>query len=139
MSYSTPMYDYDTGVNNLTTQKGLSDIAQTYGRFLSQERFRRGNEDRGRQFHESFPRVGRSMNRRGIYDSGIRREAQQKLAEDFQRQGDRARWDFGAETQGQDIQGALGDAAFQQALFDLASQYQKSRATGFDPFAGLGF
>lgn len=136
-NYSTPSYSYGVQANNLTTNKGLTDIAQNYGRFLSQERFRRGLDDGQRQFKENFPGIGRSYNRRGLYHSGLRREAQTNEAQDFQRQTDRYRQDFGASEAQFEQQKAFRDAQYQQALLGLYEQLQQQRAAGFNPFASI--
>ena len=136
-TYSTPTYDYGRQANTLTTNKGMTDIAQNYGRFLGQERFRRGLDDGQRQFKENFPTIGRSFNQRGLYHSGLRREAQTNEAQDFQRQTDRYRQDFAAEENMFQQQQALQDAQYQQALLSLYEQMQQQRAASFDPFASV--
>lgn len=135
--YGTPTYNYGRQANSLTTNKGLQDIAQNYGRFLSQERFRRGNQDAQRQFQKQFPKIGRSYNRRGLYHSGLRKGAQREEAQDFQRQGDRYRWDYTQDQAFGQQQQALRDAQYQQAMLGLFEEMQGQRAAGYDPFAAI--
>ena len=137
MAYSTPQYDYTKSTNSATLNKGLQDISQNYGRFLSQERFRRGLGDANRQFKDQFPRVARNFNSRGIYDSGLRREAQQKNAQDYQRQTDRYRYDYAAEQNADQQAQGLRDAAYQNQLAALFEEFKRQQAAGFDPFANI--
>jgi len=135
MAYATPTYDYGREANRLTLDKGIQDVTQDYGRFLSQERFRRGMSDANRQFKDRFPNIARGYNRRGMYNSGIRRGAQQQEAQEFQRQTDRFRQDYAAEQQLQEQLRAFGDARHQMSLNDLFENMQRQRAAGYDPFA----
>lgn len=138
MAYSTPTYDYGRQANTLTTNKGLQDIAQNYGRFLSQERFRRGLSDGERTFKQNvFPQIGRQYNRRGLYHSGLRQGAQRESAQDFQRQTDRFRQDYGQEQAMMEQQQAFRDTQYQQALLALYEDMQRQRAAGYDPFATI--
>lgn len=138
MAYGTPTYDYGRQANTLTQNKGLTDIAQNYGRFLSQERFRRGTSDANRMFkQERFPRIGRNFNRRGLFHSGLRKQAQTDEAQDFQRQTDRFRQDYGAEQAAFEQSQAFRDAGYQQALLSLYEEMQKARAGGYDPYAAI--
>jgi hypothetical protein len=137
MAYETPGYNYASQTNALAQNKGLSDVANNYGRFLSQERFRRQGEDAGNQFRRNMPKVGGSYNRRGIYNSGLRREGQRRYAGDYQRDVNRMGYDQAAEAQQFDMVQTQSDAAYQQALNDLYNQYQYSRAAGYDPFAAV--
>ena len=136
--FQTPTYDYGSAANRLTTSKGLDDIAQTYGRFLSQERHRRTMGDANRQFKREFPKVGSSFNARGLYDSGLRREGQQRYAQDYQRFNDRQNYDYGVQQAASAQSDVLRNAQYQQALLGLYEQMQKQRAAGYDPFAALG-
>lgn len=138
MAYSTPTYDFGRQTNDLTTTKGLQDNAQEFGRFLSQERFRRGQSEANRVFQERFPKIGSSFNSRGLYHSGLRREGQRKEAEAFQRGTDNARFEQGAAETQMDMQQTMRDQQYQLALQSLVEQLQKARATTFDPFASIG-
>lgn len=138
MAYQTPTYDYGSATNRLTLDKGLQDVMQNYGRYLGQERFRRGMSDAQRMFKQQFPGIGRSYNRRGLYHSGLRRGAQQNEAQEFQRQTDRFRQDYATEQAAMEQQQALRDASYQQALLDMYAQMQQQRAAGYNPFEGVG-
>lgn len=136
--YSTPTYDYGRQTNQLTTNKGLQDIAQNYGRFLSQERFRRGLSDANRTFKQDrFPQIGRSFNRRGMYHSGLRKQAQTREAQNFQRQTDRFRQDYGQEQAMMNQTQAFRDAQYQQAMLALFEDMQRQRAAGYNPYQGI--
>jgi len=137
MAYSTPSYDYGMQTNQLTTDKGIQDVMQNYGRFLGQERFRRGMSDANRMFKEQFPNIGRSYNRRGLYHSGLRRGAQTQEAQNFQRQTDRFRQDYATEQSALEQQQALRDAQYQNAMLSLYEQMQQARAAGYDPYGAL--
>lgn len=138
MAYGTPTYSYGRQTNDLTTNKGLQDVAQNYGRFLSQERFRRGLSDAGRQFkQERFPQIGRNFNRRNMYHSGLRKQAQQQEAQNFQRQTDRFRQDYAQEQGAMSQQQAIRDAGYQRAMLALFEELQQARAAGFDPYASI--
>ena len=137
MAFNTPTFDYSRATNNLTTDKGLQDNAQDYGRFLSQERFRRGLGDADRQFKDRFPKVGQGFQNRGMYNSGLRKEGQNKFAGDYQRNVNNARFDFGAQEFGQEQSNTDRQAGYQRALLSLFEQLQQARGAGFDPFAGI--
>jgi hypothetical protein len=138
MAYTTPTYDYGRQANDLTTNKGLQDNAQDYGRFLSQERFRRGLGDANRSFKQNFPKIGAGFNARGIYNSGLRKQGQQQEAEEYQRGVTNAQFEQGARETQFEQQRTMGNAQYQQALQTLFENMQRARATQFDPYAGVG-
>ena len=135
--YNTPQYDYAQRVNSLNRQKGMSDVAHEYGNFVGQQRFQRAQGDRARQFKDRFPAVQRPYAKRGFYDSGLRREAQQRAAQDFQRQDERALAQYGEDQGMRGIQRAQSDVAYQDALLALFNELQYGRAQ-YDPFQFLG-
>ena len=137
MAYQTPTYGYESAKNRLTENKGLSDVANNYGRFLSQERFRRNSEDQTRDFTKKFPKVGTHYNRRGMWNSGLRRAGQREYAQDYQKDLGRQAWDQGAQEQGFQMQQTASDVQYQRALQDLYEQMQAARASGYDPFAAV--
>jgi len=137
MPYSTPTYDAGMQQNQLTTQKGQADIAQQYGTFLSQERHRRGLADANRTFKERFPQIGSAYNRRGMYQSGIRRGGQQKEASAYQRGVNNMNYDYGVQTAQDAQQQTFRDAQYQDAMLHIIEQMQKARAAGYDPFANV--
>lgn len=137
MAYGTPTFDYEQARSGLAQQKGLQDVTRDYGRFLSQERFRRRNMDEGNRFRDSFPQVGSRFNRRGLWNSGLRRQAQTRAAQDFSETQARSRFDQAASETGVDMEAAASDAAYQAALLSLVERLQAGRAAGFDPFAGV--
>ena len=137
MSYGTPTYNYEQSRSALTQNKGLEDVARNYGRFMSQERFRRGNEDNTRQFQQGLPKVGTHFNRRGMWNSGLRRQGQQQYAQDFQRGQSRLQFDQAADTAQTDMAQTASDAQYQQALLQLYERMQAESAAGFDPFAAV--
>lgn len=134
-SYKTPNYDYQRRLGQRAQDYGNQQVAREFGNFVSQERFRRAQGDRARMFDDRFPRVGRSFNRRGIYDSGLRREAQQREAADFQRADDRALNDYAMQQYVQQL-GRFGhDADFQSGNVDLFTDLNRRRVR--DPFMGI--
>lgn len=135
-AYGTPAYDYTKGTSDLARNKTQSDAMNDYGRFISQQRFRRNREDAGLQVKRNFPRVGGGFNRRGIYNSGLRREGQQQYLGDYNRDVQRNLQDEQMENQGFDLQRSFGDANYQAALLDLFERFQGARAN-VDPFANL--
>lgn len=137
MAYGTPTYDYEQARSGLTQRKGLEDVGRDYGRFMSQERFRRQNMDQGNDFRDKFPKVGTHFNRRGMWNSGLRKQGQNRFAQDFSEQQSRTRFDQGAEMAQADMGQAQSDASYQQALLDLFAQMQAQRASGYDPFAAV--
>lgn len=137
MAYGTPTYDYEQQRSGLTQRKGLEDVGRDYGRFMSQERFRRQNMDQGSEFRDKFPKVGTHFNRRGMWNSGLRRQGQQRFAQDFAENQGRTRFDQAAEMSQIDQQQAMSDANYQQALLQLFEQMQAQRAAGYDPFAAV--
>jgi hypothetical protein len=137
MAYGTPTYNYESSRSALTQNKGLEDVARNYGRFMSQERFRRAGEDQTLGFQRNMPKVGSRFNRRGMYNSGLRRQGQQEFANDFQRQQARLQYDQGAEATQADMAQAAADARYQQALLDLFERQQLERAAGYDPLAAV--
>lgn len=137
MAYTTPTYDYGRAQSDLTLNKGLQDQASAYGRFLGQERHRRGLEDTTRGFRQNFPRVAQSYQNRGFYNSGLRREGQQKYGEGFQRDVSRQNYDQALQESAFEQAQALRDAQYQAALRDLFERMQAMRAQD-DPFAQIG-
>lgn len=137
MAYGTPIYNYESARSGLTQNKGLEDVARNYGRFMSQERFRRAGEDQTLGFKRQLPRVGSRFNRRGMYNSGLRRQGQQEFANDFQRQQARLQYDQGAEATQADMAQAAADARYQQELLRLYEEQQYARTAGYDPLAAV--
>lgn len=136
-TYGTPNYDYTRATGQLAQNKALTDAANQYGRFLSQERFRRSGEDANLQAKRKFPKVGSHFNRRGLWNSGLRREGQQNFMQDYQRDVNRLQWDQGASEAGFEMRQAQSDASYQQALLDLYERLQAQRAASYDPFAAV--
>lgn len=135
-AYGTPTYNYNKATSDLALNKGLSDAANEYGRFLSQQRFRRDQQDMGRQFKENMPRVGSSYNRRGIWNSGLRRQGQRQFGEQYNKALQRSQFDQGAADQQYTMAQSASDARYQKALLDLYEQLQSTRANT-DPFANV--
>lgn len=135
-AYGTPNYDYTQATSQLARQKTLSDTANTYGRFLSQQRFRRGREDAGTQMRRNFPKVGGHFSRRGLWNSGLRREGQAQYLGDYNRDVQRSYQDQQAENQGFDLQQTASDMGYQDALLALYERLQAARANQ-DPFANV--
>lgn len=127
--YATPGYNYTSQTNALNRQKGLQDATRNYSQFISQERFRRGREDNQLGFQRNFPRVGAGFNRRGMWNSGLRKQGQQMAAGDFSRAQGRVNWDNAANDQGFAIDKAQSDAAYQSALQAAYDQFKKAQAT----------
>ena len=128
MAYGTPTYDYEKARSGLTERKGFEDVQRDYGRFLGQERFRRGAEDSSRQFRNKFPKVGTHFNRRGMYNSGLRRSGQKEFAQDYQRDLSRQQFDQASMNTQYDMDQTRSDAGYQRALVDLYEQMQAQRA-----------
>ena len=137
MAYGTPTYDYEQQRSGLTQRKGLEDVGRDYGRCMSQERFRRRNVDESNDFRDKFPKVGTHFNRRGMYNSGLREQGQNRFAQDFSDRQGRSRFDQAAEGAQADQGQAMSDATYQQQLLDLYAQLQVGRAAGFDPFSAV--
>ena len=137
MAYQTPTYSYETARSNLSQNKGFEDVARNYGRFMSQERFRRSNEDMNTDFQRKFPKVGTAFNRRGMWDSGLRRQGQQQFAGDFNRNQGRLQFDQAQEATRADMDQARSDALYQQGLLQLLEQMKAQSAAGYDPFAAV--
>lgn len=130
---------YDAGLQGAATQleKRLRGQATELGRFYGQERFRRGSADAGRQFKDRFPKIGSSFQRRNLWDSGMRKQAQRKEANEFMRARNRARFDYGVEDLNYLIGGAMDNAGFQNQMLGIRENLGRQRATEFDPFAAL--
>lgn len=136
MAYGTPRYDYGQASATLSNQKQSQDAAQAFGTFLGQQRYRRNLQDANQAFTRNIPKVGASFNRRGLYNSGLRREGQNQFVSDYGRTTQRLGEDQVSEaTQGQ-LQQTARDAQYQQALQLLFEQYQAQRAQ-LDPFASI--
>ena len=134
MAFQTPTYDYGLATNKLTLDKGLSDIAQSYGTFLGQERYRRNRGDMNREFKSQFPKVAQGYQNRGLYNSGLRKQGQRQEVKGYQRAQNRLSQDQ-AVSQASDAQTqAFRDAQYQQALMDYFNAMQRQRAVSYDPF-----
>lgn len=127
-AYNTPTADYTARTNDLAKQKGLQDATRQYSQHLSQERFRRGREDQSISYKRNFPKVGSSFNRRGMWNSGLRKSGQREFSGDFQRNVGRINWDQGVNDQRFALEQAQADAAYQGALQSLYDEYQGGRA-----------
>lgn len=137
MAYSTPAYNFANQQNQATQQYGLQSAANDFGRFVSQQRHKRTVDDMGRGFQQNFPRVGSSFNRRGLWNSGLRREGQREATNDYQRALNRVHADQAAtDTHFQNNQTML-DSGFQQQLLSMFEQMKSGQAAGYDPFAAL--
>lgn len=135
MAYGTPTFDYEQERSALTQRKGLEDVGRDYGRFMSQERFRRRGQEQNDQFKNNFPKVGSHFNQRGMWNSGLRQQGQTRYAQDFQQAQTNTRFDQAAENASMDMDQTTADAAYQQALLALYERLQSQRAGGYDPFA----
>lgn len=129
MSYSTPQYDYDRGVADLTLNKGVEDSTQAFGRFLGQQRYRRGLTDNANTFQRGFPKIGGGYNQRGLFNSGIRQGGQRQAAQDYSTATERLNTDEAAEAGQFQMGQGFRDAAFQARLLALYEELQRSRAT----------
>lgn len=136
--YGTPAYDYSKATSNLTRSKSQSDAMQDYGRFLGQTQFRRQRRNMGQEAERNFPRVQQAYNRRGMLNSGLRREGQQRYMQDYARNLGDLSFDQAAMNQGYDMRRAQGDANYQAALMDLYERFQAQRAQQ-DPFQAVVF
>ena len=137
MAYDAPSYDYARRVQETTHNKNMGDIAGDYGRFISQERFRRTTGDMGDQFRRQMPKVGSQFNRRGIYNSGLRQQGQRDFAQNYQQQLGRAQYDQAAEEQKFGLERSASDANYKILLQQLFEQLQGQRAQGYDPYAAV--
>ena len=138
MSYSTAGYDYGKATSDLARNKGQQDVMQDYGKFLGQTQYRRQRRDMGRQFKQDFPQVGSHYNSRGMWNSGVRREGQNKYLQDYQRNLGDLNFDQAAYNQGQELQSGFRDANYQSALMDLYEQFQAGRMAQ-SPFGYVNF
>ena len=137
MAYTTPRFDAGLAQSQLSTQKALTDSAADFGRFMGQQRHRRTTEEMGRGFSQNMPKVGRSFNARGMWNSGLRREGQRNFANDFGRAMGRVNEDQAAGEQQFIREQGLRDASYQQALLQIQEMVDKARAAGVDPFAAI--
>lgn len=136
MAYSTPRYDYGVASANLAQRHSADQAVQQFGTFLGQQRYRRQAQDADMMFRRNLPRVSAQYNRRGAYNSGLRREGQQQYVGDYARQQQRMTEDEGNVAAQAQLQQTYQQAAYQQALQQLFEQYQAQRAQ-VDPFAAL--
>ena len=137
MAYTTPTYEYGKSTSNLTRDKGVADQAADFGRFLGQERHRRGLEDTTRNFQQRMPKVAQSFQNRGFYNSGVRKQGQQQFAEGFQRDVSRQNYDWGLQESAYEMGKVNREADYQAALVELFERLQAARAQD-DPFAQIG-
>ena len=137
MAYGTPVYDYEQSRGGLAKSKAITDQSNDFGRFLGQERFRRDKEDMGTDFKQNFPKVGSSFNRRGIWNSGLRKKGQRtavnatnknyrRLAE--AQATDNAQWDMAQTT---------SDVKYENELLALYDRMQSGLAANSSPFTGM--
>ena len=127
--YTTPQYDYARGTADLTLAKSLEDSTQAFGRFLGQQRYRRGLTDNAQQFQRSFPKIGAQANARGVFNSGIRRGYQRDAAQDYSTATTRLTQDETAEQGQYGLNQNLRDVGFQAQLLALYEEMQRQRAT----------
>ena len=135
-AYGTPGYDYTKGTNQLAKNKGFGDAANDYGRFISQQKFRRQREDAGTQMRRKFPKVGGHFQNRGMWNSGLRQQGQRQFLGDYNRDVQRSLQDQQVENQGFDLRQAMDDSTYQDALVDLYDRWQAGRMNT-DPFTNV--
>lgn len=136
MPYSTPRYNYGTSSAELSNRYNTENAAQAFGTFLGQQRYRRQAQDQDLMFRRQLPRVGAQYNRRGLYNSGLRRTGQQQYVTDYNTARQRGVEDEAGFLQQAELSNTARAAAYQAALQQLFEQYQAQRAT-VDPFAAL--
>jgi hypothetical protein len=137
MAYGTPVYDYEQARGGLAKKKALTDQSNDFGRFLGQERFRRDKEDMGKDFTQNFPKVGSSFNRRGIWNSGLRKKGQRTAVNATNQNYRRLAEGQATENAQWDMAQTNSDVGYENELLALYDRMQSTRAAGDDPFAGM--
>lgn len=136
MAYGTPTYDFEQARGGLAKTKAITDQSNEFGRFLGQERFRRSKEDMGTDFKRNFPKVGGSYNRRGIWNSGLRKKGQRTAVDATNKNFRRLAEAQATEDAQWDMRQASDNANYEAELLALYDRMQASRAAGYDPYAG---
>lgn len=134
-AYKTPTADYTRKTNQLAQEHSAATAARQYSQYLGQERFRRGREDSTIGYKRNFPRVGSSFNRRGMWNSGLRKAGQKEFSGDYMRGMGRINWDQGVHDQQYAMQQAEADARYQRALQEAHDEF-KMNGVNVDPFKG---
>jgi hypothetical protein len=137
MAYGTPVYDYEQARGGLAKRKAITDQSNEFGRFLGQERFRRQKDDMGTDFKRNFPKVGSSYNRRGIWNSGLRKKGQRTAVNATNKNYRRLAESQAADNAQWDMRQTADNASYEAELLALYDRMQATRAAGYDPYAGL--
>ncbi len=134
MAYGTPTYDYERARGGLAKTKALTDQANSFGRFLGQERFRREKEDLGDSFERRFPKVGNSFNRRGIWNSGLRKKGQRTAVNAANKDFRRLAENQATENASWDARQTADDVKYENELLALYDRMQAARAASAASF-----
>ena len=136
MAYGTPVYNYERDRGGLARTKALTDQSNEFGRFLGQERFRRSKEDMGESFERRFPKVGNSFNRRGIWNSGLRKKGQRTAVNAANKDFRRLAQDQATQDAQWGMRQTADDVRYETELLALYDRMQASRAASEASFAG---
>ena len=127
---------YAARTNELALQHGQDRANRQYQQYVGAEGFRRNREDAGLQIKRTFPKVGSAFNRRGMWNSGLRKQGQNQFVGDYKRDVGRTNWDQGRYDQGYALQQTQADAGYQSALQQAFDDFQTKR-TQTDPYAAI--
>lgn len=132
---------YESQRRGISNQYNQQTAANAYGRFVAQQRGKRGLADAKRNFGRQVPGFTAQWGQRGMtgpgVQSGVFQNAMQRFVGDFQRDYGRMQQDMTSDLQGYDLQQANFEQAKQQALADLRMQQQMQIANTAQQLAAL--
>jgi len=131
-SYTDPGY-YESQRRNVNQQFAAQMAANTYGRFVSQQRGQRELNDMTRGFKQGFPNYAAQFGQRGVTGPGVRSGVMQRAMGnylgDYQRQYQRGTQDLTEQLRQFDLQRTQLASQRQSALADI--NMQKAREIAF--------
>ena len=130
--YTDPGY-YESQRRNINSEFGAQMAANTYGRFVSQQRGQRDLNDMTRGFKQGFGGYSSQFGQRGIggggIQSGVMQKAMGNYVGDYQRQYQRGSQDLTEQLRQFDLTGTQLKSQRSNALADL--KMQKAREIAF--------
>ena len=127
MPYNPPAYgNYERQKADTEYKYSSDSVANSFGRFISQQRGQRDMGDMSRSFGRQMPQYKASFGQRGLSGGGIKSGAMQQSMQnyvgDYSQQYGRQQQDLTSQLQGYDFNQQNMDAWRQQSLAGIESQ-----------------
>lgn len=130
------LFDYESGLSDLSEKYAQDDATSQYARFISKQRFGRDREDANRSYGRAFPQfTGQYAKRLGSgIKSGVFQEKLSQNVGDYNRTLGRMDEDEAGFDSNFEQNRALKESSYNRALLQLQEQLQRQRVME-NPFA----